>query len=316
MYSVKSTVSAVAAVAALVVIAGVFILWQQGRPETLPQSSTSEPESVSQVPEQDSASQEGQLPDQLDQGAIEPSQAIEEQSELESLAQSELDALLLEAVRADNLAEIDRLLEAGADPNTESSSGYSMLGLAASKGDLAMADLLISHGASIDGRATNAPLVMAARFGQFEMAKKLLDAGANVEGTVALEGQYENSTALQWAAIENYPELAELLIARGADVNTVETMYNRTPLHGAAYYDGPEALLVLLANGADTEIRDTFGDTALHYAVSAGAVSTARILIEHGAALDTKDNLGRTLMDEAGTNSEMVQLLREAGVEE
>src|SRR5215472_17730617 len=56
------------------------------------------------------------------------------------------------------------------------------------------------------------PLMHAAAFGNLETLKLLLDAGADVNARNDF-----NATALLWAARD--PEKAQLLIARGADVN-------------------------------------------------------------------------------------------------
>lgn len=322
MNSLKSVVGAVVAVTVLAAIVGVMFIWQSGKSATSAQVSSPPQETVDpviaeqQAEPEEPAAKEIQQPELTDQATEEQSSDELEGLEIEGLSQGELNDLLTEAVRSDNLVDIEQLLESGANVDLETSSGNSILGLAASKGNMDMVKLLVSHGASINGGDGNAPLALAAQLGHLAIVEHLLDSGANVEGTISLEGKYENSTGLQWAAVDDNVELGQILIAHGANVNTIETLYNRTPLHGAAYYDSPAMVEFLLVNGADPEMRDSFGDTALHYAVSNGVVETARILIEHGAKLDTKDNLGRTLMDEAGTNSEMVQLLREAGVEE
>lgn len=51
-------------------------------------------------------------------------------------------------------------------------------------------------------------------------------------------------------------EIIEALINQGADVNTRDDVFKRTPLHHAAYYGNPEAVRVLLKRGANPNVLD------------------------------------------------------------
>lgn len=310
MSRIRSTIGAISVAAILIILVAVFLWWQSGE-EILAEETDTEQAVLNTL---ESGKQEESVDESLGM-ENEISNEIDVQSG-EKPSQADLDAELLEAIRSDNMAQIEELIHDGANVNTESGNGFSVLALAASKGNSEIVQLLIDNGADLNYEHGNDPLAVAARFEQLEIVKILLDAGADVESTISLDGTYENSTGMQWAAINNNVELAELLIEYGADVNTAETLHNRTPIHGAAYYNSPEMVVFLLENGADPERRDSFGDTPLHYAVSNRVLQTAQILIEHGVALDTRDDLGNTLLDEAGSNSEMIQLLQEAGVEE
>jgi Ankyrin repeats (many copies) len=57
-------------------------------------------------------------------------------------------------------------------------------------------------------------------------------------------------TALHYAASYGYREIAELLVAKNADVNA-KTSNGDTPLHYAAAYGFKDMAKLLLANGAD-----------------------------------------------------------------
>lgn len=85
---------------------------------------------------------------------------------------------------------------------------------ATKRGDLAAVEALLAAGADPDSpdSVRNTALIFAARDGQIEIARRLLDAGASVNWV-----DDEAVTALILAAFKGHAALAELLLARGAD---------------------------------------------------------------------------------------------------
>ena len=69
-------------------------------------------------------------------------------------------------------------------------------------------------------------------------------------------------TPLRYAAIDGHKEIAELLIANGADVNTKDD-FGGTPLHNALGYI--EVAEILIAKGADVNAKYPDGRTLLNY---------------------------------------------------
>lgn len=129
---------------------------------------------------------------------------------------SPLNRALLEASEADEVPEMIRLLDAGADVNAAIDGDGSPLIAAAREGRLSSVKLLLERGANPnlgvpgDGNA----LIMAAREGHENVVTLLLDSGASIDLVVP-----EDENALIQASGNGQLAVAKLLVSRGADVN-------------------------------------------------------------------------------------------------
>jgi hypothetical protein len=72
---------------------------------------------------------------------------------------------------------------------------------------------------------------------------------------------YKGNTPLHEAAWVGNKEIIEMLIERGADVDTLNDEGN-TPLHESAYNGYKKIAQVLMRNGADTSVKNHDGYTA------------------------------------------------------
>lgn len=137
---------------------------------------------------------------------------------------------------------------------------------------------------------------------------------------------------LHTAARFGREDLAELLIARGADVDTRAEPAGDTALHLAAQYGQAGVATVLIARGARVNATTKFGRTPLHDAVFGlagtsdleGRVTVAKLLLARGADINAREHgSNRTPLDNALADSmnpdnreRMSQLLRAAGARE
>ena len=126
----------------------------------------------------------------------------------------------------------------------------------------------------------------AARNGDIKAVKQHLAAGTDVN----VKGGYSDETPLHSAAVFNYYEIAELLIANGADMNA-KSRRGGTPLHRAAWRGHKEVAALLIAEGADVKTKDEVGRTPLDMASQYKETETAALLRKHGGKSGAEDSL-------------------------
>ena len=201
------------------------------------------------------------------------------------------------AVAGGDLAMIQVLVEHGALVNEPNPAGHTPLGEAARLDGLAAARYLVRSGADINGRAPGAwtPLMLAAAYGP-ATASFLTARGADVRLT--------DGTGVTALHSVTDPHVAQLLISRGADLHAV-TKEGRTPLHyvsGCSPKKAVPVLRVLIGHGVGindiNRLSSDNGETPLHVAATAAArfgdTSAVELLLKRGAAVNVRDDEGRT----------------------
>ncbi len=126
--------------------------------------------------------------------------------------------------------------------------------------------------------AANSSVLDVARAGDVAGLKERLRAGGDVNAA-----QGDGFTALHWAAKSGHPQIAEVLLAAGADLAATTRLGNHMPLHVAAAAGQAEVARVLLDAGAPVAAATETGALAIHFAAAAGSPETLRVLVEHGA---------------------------------
>ena len=187
---------------------------------------------------------------------------------------SNLNERLLEAATKGDFAEVQQLVEAGADVNYGSLPAYLRTYF---RGHIEIARYLYDHGADVnyDGFSEVTPLMGATIRDDVAFMTYLIDRGAKVDLPLPAGGE----TALHKAAVQNRANAARLLIERGANVNycakdggktempKFKILREETPLHIAAVRSDEELIGVLLGAGADKGAKTSDGKTAYDYAV-------------------------------------------------
>jgi ankyrin repeat protein len=114
-----------------------------------------------------------------------------------------------------------------------------------------------------------------------------------------------------WSRTDDYttvPVTVELLIANGADVNAKGGDVGLTPLHCAVGNGHKEIAERLIAAGADVNAKDDLGWTPLHEAAHRESKEIAELLIANGADVNTMQEDGETPLDWA--DGELADFLR------
>jgi ankyrin repeat protein len=173
-------------------------------------------------------------------------------------------ALRIAAVRG-NVAVARILLNAGAEVNWSSPEYMgTALHLAAEYGHLDMVRLLIDSGATLDSPAENnfTPLHYAAQEGHQTIVSALISSGANVNAMAI-----DNYTPLHSAAGEGHSEVIQELLANAANVNAQLQNTLSTPLHLSALTLDPASTQSLIAGGADVNLKRSDGYAPIHIAL-------------------------------------------------
>ena len=112
------------------------------------------------------------------------------------------------------------------------------------------------------GTSSATAIAGAVRLGNLAVARKLLDMGVSAD-----ELDRSGITLLDRAVLGNQVEMAQLLIARGADVNRADRIGFTALLYAASIDFGDSAMIdLLLKSGAHADVRTKDGLTALDLA--------------------------------------------------
>ncbi len=208
------------------------------------------------------------------------------------------------------------LLEHGADREARDNVDYSPLERASLEGHVELVQILLEYGADADARDTEGctPLYLASSWGKPAVVRALLKHGADVNAR-----DKDNWTPLHEAGTE---EVARALLEHGADANALGS-WNRTPLHFASERGRVGVVRVLLEHGVDANARDADNATPLHLASGSryreeGLLDIIRLLLQYGSDIHALDNEDQTPFMRATKKKEqrIMQLLLENGAED
>jgi ankyrin repeat protein len=178
---------------------------------------------------------------------------------------------VFEAAALGNVAELRSLLSRSPELANARREHCDVTPLHAARGNLQAARLLIAFGAQVNAidseKQRLMPLHGRAEHGDIEMVELLLHHGADVHAASCMGTPLHCAVGgFQHAPPERWREVAERLVAFGADVNAGSPVTgdpNWTPLHHAAWRNHGAAVTWLLRHGADRTRVNQYGSTPL-----------------------------------------------------
>ncbi|MES2623646.1 MAG: ankyrin repeat domain-containing protein [Pseudomonadota bacterium] len=216
------------------------------------------------------------------------------------------------AVYEGDVERVKSLLSEGADIAVANNYGSNAMQLAAEVANTEILELLLDAGANADSPNPEGQtaLMLVARTGNVEAAKLLISHDATVDARET----WGQQTALMWASARRHPEMMELLLTEGADVDaqSLHRDYKRhvtaegraksmdtgglTPLMYAVRENCLSCLEVLIKHEVDLDKPDPDGMSPLVLAIHNGHWDISKRLIEAGADVDQWDKFGRAAL--------------------
>jgi ankyrin repeat protein len=204
------------------------------------------------------------------------------------------DLALYEAVELGEVGNVERLLEAGADPQAIPDTKVLLpLEMAAQVGIAQVAKSLIKHGAKPDSATSKeTPLWIALHYGNGLVAEEIVKGGANY-----MAPEHNGCTPFHYAILNDEARVVAAMLARGADANA-EGCFGRA-LQVAASKQSEDMLQDLFKAGADPNLPDSLGETAIFSALDHANPAIVRLLLDQGAEIDHQDRDGNTALHHA-----------------
>ena len=221
------------------------------------------------------------------------------------------------AAESGQLQTCRSLLDNGADANSTRCDEVTPLQWAAENGFSDVCDILLQYNADVnilraDGTTS---LHWAALKGHLDVCKVLTATNTDIIQTRTDNGM----SPLHWAASNKHHEICDLLLNKGASPQ-VQRDDGLTPLHWSAKSGCTETTNLLIKSGAVvnavTKTSNCYfycggamipgakhhSETPLHYAASRGYLNVCQMLIDCGADINIKTEIGDTASDYAEQN--------------
>ena len=149
---------------------------------------------------------------------------------------------------------------------------------------------LLIHGADVNAEdfIHRTPMHAAARNRYANVVGSLKKYG----GIINVKDKY-GYTPLHYASMYDNDVVVKSLLEYGADFSVRCFVNKLSPLHLAAERDDPDIIDILIAAGAEVNCVDRYGATPLHYAACEGIADVTEALLRNGADINVADELGK-----------------------
>lgn len=202
------------------------------------------------------------------------------------------------AARSNDVEAIEKLIREGADVNARAANGQTPLHVAADHSLSLVVDALIKHGADLSLRDNRGQTPVQRAIDNTDLALRLVAAGAE-------------PCDILIASLAGPDDRVKEFLSRDRTAVSARTPGGRTPLHLAAERGHVQVAETLLAHGADVNAQSNNASTPLHDAVFHQKTDVVVVLLRYGADRSAKDQFGRTPRDIARGRKDMraIQLL-------
>ncbi|MDQ7062517.1 MAG: ankyrin repeat domain-containing protein [Sulfurimonas sp.] len=238
---------------------------------------------------------------------------------------------ILDAVKGHNLEAVKLFLSHGADDNILDVEGRTLLHLSATYFYKDLVTFFLDRGQTFDidntqdmknisqalFRGSYEDIIEASRHNDIEAVDFFLSHGADIEAS-----NNRGFTALTIAAANDWKEIVEFLLEKGAGIDTnskvaveniIKVLFGVkvSNIVKASENGHKEIVEFLLEKGASLEATDDRDNTALMMAVSRGHRNIVEFLLEKGASLEGSCKDDETLLIKAlkAQNTSLIELL-------
>ena len=175
-------------------------------------------------------------------------------------------------------SEIERLIEKGADIDSETSEGATPLIFAVTNNQLVAVNTLLYFNPSLDVVTKNheTALLIAVKNRNFEITEALIRSGADIDYS-----NRQGATSLHFASIYGYLEIVDLLLYYNASID-LKSKEGFTPLLTSIWAGYADIADLLIQNGANMEARDNDGFTPFLLATLYGDTLVMNMLYKKG----------------------------------
>jgi ankyrin repeat protein len=199
---------------------------------------------------------------------------------------------LFDAIAGGDAASVAALLDNDGSLLNSRRNGISPILFAIYNGHAELADAFLDRGATPS-------FGEACALGDQNAVTRMLDADPSLLDSYSEDG----FPAVGLAVFFRHPEIARLLIERGADVNAAaRNAFLVAPVHAAAAVRDAETMQLLIEHRADVNARQQLGYTALHTAAQHGDEEMVDQLLAAGADCHLAGDDGKTPADLAAAN--------------
>ena len=172
------------------------------------------------------------------------------------------------------------LFEEGCPIGVKDSDVQCVLHLAAFLGQVDLIGLFVKCGLNVNAEDDNGwtPLHCAAASGNLEFVRKLLESGGKASMTVVAG---TCGTPLHMAVAEGYKHIVSVLLEEGCPIG-VKNSNGESVLHWAARFGQVDLIVQFTKCGLNVNAEDNDGWTPLHFAADNGNLKSVRKLLESG----------------------------------